>query len=247
MTSNETRRLKAASEFITKASNIHNNKYDYSLVEYINSQSKVTIICPEHGSWEQKPNNHITGYGCPTCADVERGKNKTIKAASEFTTKATLIHNNKYSYELVEYQNSNTKVKILCPVHDVFEQRPNDHLNGKGCLRCAQEESGFTRSKFADKCIKNNNGLGILYILECFNDNERFFKIGITSRSVKERYCSQVSMPYTYRIIDEVIGDPVYIYDLEIKLHQINKQHQYVPEISFGGHATECFKEYRVN
>lgn len=243
---NETRRLKAASEFTTKASNIHNNKYDYSLVEYINSQSKVTIICPEHGSWEQKPNNHITGYGCPTCADVERGKSKTIKAASEFTTKSTLIHNNKYDYSLVEYINSQSKVKIICPIHCVYEQRPNDHLSGKGCLLCAKEDLGWTRTSFKDKCENNNNGFGILYILECFNDSEKFYKIGITSRSVKERYGSKASMPYAYRVLDEIVGEPTYIYDLETKLHQINKQHQYVPEIPFGGSVNECFKEYKI-
>ena len=57
------------SKFIEKAKEIHGDKYDYSLVEYINSQSKVKIICPEHGMWEQKPNNHINGKkGCPSCA-----------------------------------------------------------------------------------------------------------------------------------------------------------------------------------
>lgn len=46
-------------EFIEKSKAIHDNKYDYSLVEYINSQTKIKIICPKHGEFEQKPNNHL--------------------------------------------------------------------------------------------------------------------------------------------------------------------------------------------
>lgn len=104
---------------------------------------------------------------------------------------------------------------------------------------------GWTRTSFRDKCEKNNNGLGILYILECFNDTEKFYKIGITSNSVKERYKSKTHMPYLYSIVKEIIGDPIEIYNLETKIHQINKENHYVPSIPFAGHATECFKEYK--
>ena len=46
-------------KFIDKAKNIHKDKYDYSLVEYINSKTKVKIICKEHTVFEQKPNTFI--------------------------------------------------------------------------------------------------------------------------------------------------------------------------------------------
>lgn len=214
------------------------------MVEYTYSQTKIKIICKSHGVYEQPPSSHLRGNGCPICAYESKGRVRTAIAKSEFTTKATIIHNNKYDYELVEYKNNKSKVKILCKSHGIFEQAPNDHLNGKGCPSCALAEKGWSRTAFAEKCEKNNNGLGILYILECFNDNERFYKIGITSNSVKKRYCSKASMPYAYRVIDEIIGEPTYIYNLEIKLHQINKENQYMPSIPFGGHATECFSKY---
>jgi len=54
-------------EFISKAKEKHSNKYDYSLVDYINSTTKVKIICPEHGVFEQTPNYHLRGYGCIKC------------------------------------------------------------------------------------------------------------------------------------------------------------------------------------
>ena len=59
--------------FIEKAKKIHGDKYDYSKVEYINSHTKVCIICPEHGEFWQTPNNHLHGYGCPKCKSDKIG------------------------------------------------------------------------------------------------------------------------------------------------------------------------------
>ena len=232
-------------QFITRAKSVHGVKYDYSLVEYKNNATKIKIICKQHGIYEQIPNNHLSGNGCKACCF----ESQASTAKSEFATKANIIHDSKYSYELVDYKTNKIKVSISCPIHGSFEQTPNDHLKGQGCPVCANitisENTGWTRTNFVEKCVKNNNGLGILYVLECFNDSEKFFKIGITSRSVKERYKSKTEMPYLYRVIDEIIGDPVEIYDLETKLHQINKENHYVPEIPFGGSSSECFSKYK--
>lgn len=54
--------------FIQNAKEIHNNKYDYSKVNYINTDTKVCIICPEHGEFWQTPHSHLSGIGCPECA-----------------------------------------------------------------------------------------------------------------------------------------------------------------------------------
>lgn len=54
--------------FIEKSSAVHENKYDYSKVEYINSKLPVVISCPEHGDFEQAPRNHTDGRGCPQCS-----------------------------------------------------------------------------------------------------------------------------------------------------------------------------------
>ena len=47
--------------FIRKCLNIRGDKYDYSKVIYLKSKSKVEIICKEHGSFYQTPNNHLKG------------------------------------------------------------------------------------------------------------------------------------------------------------------------------------------
>ena len=123
------------SNFIKIASKIHNNKYDYSLVEYINAITKVEIICPEHGIFKQTPNNHTSNKnGCPICKNEKR-------LLTNFIEKSKEIHNNKYDYSLVDYKNIRTKIKIICPNHGLFTQTPNNHLNLKqGCPKCVKHD-----------------------------------------------------------------------------------------------------------
>ena len=103
-------------QFIAKAREVHNDLYSYELVEYINNKTKVKIVCKQHGSFEQSPNSHLASRGCPICGNEA----KAAKAKSEFASKSNLIHNDKYSYELVDYTNNYTKVKILCKSHGEF-------------------------------------------------------------------------------------------------------------------------------
>lgn len=127
-------------EFIAKASEKHKNKYDYSKVEYVNSQTLVDIICPEHGEFKQRPNAHLRGQGCPKCK-TEAGKRLCSDTTETFIKKANGVHGDKYDYSMVEYVNTNTLVKIICPKHGEFEQKPNVHLQGKGCPRCGIEKT----------------------------------------------------------------------------------------------------------
>ena len=138
-------------EFIIKANLIHNNKYDYSLVEYINNKTKVKIICPKHDVFFQIPNNHLSGNGCPKCS---KSKFLTTK---EFIIKANLIHNNKYDYSLVEYTDTYTKVKIICPKHNIFFQAPTNHLSGNGCPKCSGKLRMTTKEFITKANLIHNN------------------------------------------------------------------------------------------
>jgi very-short-patch-repair endonuclease len=122
-------------EFITKANEVHDNFYDYSKVEYINSSTKVIILCKLHGDFEQTPNSHAQGSGCPDCGSIKRGKTKTF-TYDDFITRANEVHDNLYDYSNVAYINSMTKVIITCKLHGDFEQIPNSHLQGRGCNDC---------------------------------------------------------------------------------------------------------------
>jgi rubrerythrin len=122
--------------FILKAEIKHDNKYDYSKVEYVGNDKKVCIICPEHGEFWQKPRIHLEGFGCRKC-NVEFRKKKMVKTIFKFIKEANIIHNNKYDYSKASYKNAKTKVCIICPEHGEFWQTPIGHINNKqGCPIC---------------------------------------------------------------------------------------------------------------
>lgn len=137
---NEFKRGKSQSltlnDFVNKSKIIHNDKYDYSLVVYKNTKTYVNIICPAHGLFSQTPGHHLNKQGCPKCGK-EILINSKRSNSIEFIKKAKLIHNDKYDYSLVNYINNSKKIKIICPTHGIWEQKPGGHLNGKGCRKCS--------------------------------------------------------------------------------------------------------------
>ena len=126
-------KLFSINDFLNKAQQIHKDKYDYSKVEYINSSTKILIICPIHGEFMQTPNKHLLGQGCPYCANHLQLSRET------FIEKSNQVHNKFYDYSNVIYKNLKTKIKIICPIHGEFEQTPYHHLKGHGCPYCAKE------------------------------------------------------------------------------------------------------------
>ena len=126
-------------KFIEKARIIHGNKYDYSKVEYINSHTKVCIICPIHGEFWQTPNDHLCGKGCKKCGLKSLSLSKT-KTTEDFINDAKEVHGDKYDYSKVEYKGCFDKVCIICPIHGEFWQTPNSHLNAQGCPACRESK-----------------------------------------------------------------------------------------------------------
>lgn len=129
------RRPLTTEEFIQKAKCIHNDLYNYSDVVYINNHIKVKIICKEHGYFLQRPNGHLFGKGCPLCK-IHNLKQCQAKTIQEFILDSSNIHHDRYDYSMVNYINSKIKIKILCKIHGIFEQTPDNHLQGKGCPKC---------------------------------------------------------------------------------------------------------------
>jgi len=80
-------------EFIERAKVIHGEKYDYSLVEYINQNTYVTIRCLIHGIYKQKPSIHVRDKcGCPKCGNNYRPDQ------NEIIDRFKSIHGNRYNY-----------------------------------------------------------------------------------------------------------------------------------------------------
>ena len=115
---------------ITQFKNTHFEKYDYSLVNYVNNKDKVEIICKIHGKFLQSPNTHKQGANCPSCT------NHLKKQTPSIIDMFVKIHGDKYDYSKVNYTNSKEKVEIICRIHGEFEQSASSHSKGHGCPNC---------------------------------------------------------------------------------------------------------------
>jgi len=247
-------------EFIQKAKVIHGLLYDYSLVVYINNRIPVEIICNTCGTnFIQIPKSHLRRRGCYICG-MKRTVLSKMKTTPSFVKDAMKVHGQKYDYSKVEYINSVNKIKIICKEHDVFQQTPKDHLNGSGCPQCGymsiskynkNNPHGWNYSIWIMSSKKSMNFDSFkVYILECWDEYEHFFKIGKTFRNTRKRFQSKYEMPYQFKIIhiiemtkNLVIEDEAcYICKLEHELKKIHKPFQYIPKQKFDGRY-ECFSK----
>jgi len=136
-------RSKTTAQFVKDAIEVHNNKYNYSKVEYIKAHKKIEIICSVHGSFWQLAHQHLSGSGCQSCSGTKKGDTKSfIKGAIE-------VHGDKYDYSKVKYINVKSKVEIICPIHGSFFQSPKNHAKGNKCPKC------YGRDKTTEEFIKD--------------------------------------------------------------------------------------------
>lgn len=175
---------RSAESFTNDATVIHNNKYDYSKVDYKNVSTKVAIVCKLHGEFLQTPNKHLLGSGCPLCAkDSCRGN------IESFISRAVKMHGDKYDYRNAIYLNTKTKVKIICNKHShEFEQLPHLHLSGNGgCPLCLKE--------FKRKQVLSNIEEFIMKAKKVHPDNEYDYSntIYVQAKYKVEIYCKVCS------------------------------------------------------
>jgi Zn finger protein HypA/HybF involved in hydrogenase expression len=145
---------KTTKQFIVDAKRVHGNKYGYNLVIYTNNKTAITIICADHGTFLQRPDNHLSGQGCPVCG-TNAARLKQSHPLQVFIDKANKIHNFLYDYSLVNYINIHANVVIICKSHGEFSQEPNGHLRGNGCHRCGHIKTSSQQThslqEFVDK------------------------------------------------------------------------------------------------
>ena len=180
-------------EFIELANKIHNNKYDYSLVNYKSNDEKISIICKIHGNFEQFRNCHLMGRGCKKCAnDFIADKSRT--PINKYIEKANIVHNNKYDYSLVKYKSCKDKIQIICPIHGIFEKIASEHVYGQGCQKCKPKKHSkvciewLNYMKIRDNCdIQHNENK--------LNDGEHRIK---NSLFFADGYCKETNTIYEF-------------------------------------------------
>lgn len=207
-------------QFVNKANQVHNNKYEYNNVVYRLITIPIIITCKMHGDFKQKPSNHLVGQGCPKCGNVARLN------TDDFIKRSQLTHGDKYDYSLTEYISSKYKVKIICDKHGEFMQSPAAHMSGNGCPNCNESKGEkliakilkekkviFVRQKKFIDC-KNKavlpfdfylpnlhlciefNGAQHYNFVEYFHKNKEKFKEQQKRDKIKTEFCKKNSIPF---------------------------------------------------
>lgn len=134
-------------EFIERARQTHGSRYDYGLTHYVDSKTKLTVVCSVHGPFEQSPGNHMQGMGCLKCGLLNAGQYHK-KDTDKFIEHARAIHGLRYDYAITQYRGAREKLKITCHHHGPFEQVAFSHLrtsakkSASGCPACSYEDRG---------------------------------------------------------------------------------------------------------
>lgn len=163
-------------EFIKRANMVHDFKYNYDKVNYINIKTKVIIQCKEHGDFLQTPNNHLSGCGCPKCNESKGEREisnildeNKINYLREFSFD-NLKSRKKLRFDFVIFDNKNN-LKYLIEYNGVqhYEYRNVFH----------KSEKQFEKYKHRDKlkmeyCIKNNIKLYIIKYDENIYEKMKF-------------------------------------------------------------------------
>lgn len=230
-------------EYINKAISAHGYKYDYSKTVYTKAHNLVTITCPIHGDFTQKACNHINArQGCAKCSGNVLTHDKFIKKCSE-------VHTNFYNYNKTSYIKAHSKVTITCPIHGDFEQKAYVHLQGHKCPECGKQTTidklrdrpntwSYSGWEAAGHLSDSFSGFS-LYVVECWNDTERFIKIGKTFNDINRRF-TKGAVPYEWKLLHLEVGSASYISNIEATLHSQLKQHKYIPQVKFYG-IQECY------
>lgn len=172
-------------KFISSVKKVHGDKYDYSHVDYLNSQSKIEIICPIHGSFIMKANSHSNGQGCPTCGRIE-AKNNIALDYSLFIERAIKNHGAQYIYDESSYKNYTSKMRIECSIHGWFEAKPHAHISMKsGCPSCGKLKRANSNKKTwntVSDMFKTVHGTRYLY------DENSYFDVSHKMRILCEQH-----------------------------------------------------------
>jgi hypothetical protein len=237
-------RLRLTTEqFKERSSNVHEYKYDYSLVDLSKGfKEKISIICPAHGIFSQVAGEHMLGSGCKKCADKKMGLSYRL-TTSEFLSRSKDVHGEKYDYSKSKYISSEHKINIICPIHGEFLQRPVCHMKGKGCIKCRNDKTTYNMVDRYESDLDLGKRLGSIYIVEMSDGKESFLKVGITcNKRGRLKVYNRERGIYNYEFVyekelsnlDSALLERKIIRELKL----LNKK--YKPAKNFTGH-TECF------
>jgi hypothetical protein len=242
--------------YIDKFKNIYGDRYSYNLDDFKkrevgirNRDLKISIKCI-HGTKEISVRRHLEGYECRSCKGTSKDKtikyekikkerkkrinNKYLKATKEeFIEKALLVHGNKYNYDQFIYNNCKVKGSIICPIHGLFKQTADNHINAKqGCPRCGSD--GIYNEWYFNNYPEKKDAEAMLYLAKFSLDKEEFIKIGITTKDLNKRLFSpSKNAGYIVSSILQYKTKLFNAWQIEQKVINDFKEYKYEPKIYF--------------
>lgn len=161
-------------EWVVKARAVHGERYDYSTAVYVDSRTKLQIICPEHGNFMQLAGDHLMASGCRACG-LTLNKRGRITTQEEWVEKARAVHGDKYDYSQTVYSGSQCSVTIVCPQHGAFTQRATSHLAGYNCRECGRLDR--VEASTGRKCPRRTVGEFIAAAKALYGDKYNYSQV----------------------------------------------------------------------
>ena len=163
------------------------NRFDYSKVEFINAENKITIICPDHGEFKIRRDQHLASKygGCPKCRyNLVDNSENIEKLMNDWIARCNLKFNNKFDYSKVKYESHSDKVTIICPEHGEFVVGRNTHETSKsGCKLCSGRLSDKPLEERKLETIKAIESKFDIQVLSCdyidSNDSKTITKCNV--------------------------------------------------------------------
>lgn len=221
----ESKNIKINGKFLSKYKDVHTKMY----------------IQTEFGIVKMFPDKLLKGHKQLITSAV----NKT----TYFINMARKTHGTKYNYSKTIYKYSLNPVTIICPEHGEFKQFPHEHINGSNCRKCAQKEvkkeGGYNKTLAERNKCKWSNKSAIVYLVKLFNEDECFYKIGITINSTNLRFMHIKCRNYNMQILKEINTSLYNAVYLEQELHMLLNKYKYIPKNKFDGY-TECFSNINL-
>ena len=201
-------------------------------------REKVSVTCKEHGLFETTPEQLINRNSwCVKCYNKYEKHKVKNKGLEKFVEEANIRFNFMFDYSKTVYKNTMTKVEILCHVHGAFFQTPNEHLQSThACPSCYAVYNSFKLEDYEKLCPNGSH----LYVVNLYNKEERFYKLGI-SKDPNKRF--KQYKKEGFNIGENIIlfnKDAGLIFCLEDDLLNLYGSEKYIPLNKFKGH-TECF------
>ena len=228
--------------FIERAKNVYGDKYDYSKTIYINTETPLTITCPNHGEFKIRPLKFLQGRECKSCK-TKTTKNTYKLTTEQFVEKAQLIHGDKYDYSLVKYTDSKIKVNIICKKHGEFKQMPAMHLQGQGCPNCV---NSMGENEIFYLLTKNNIKFNTQHKFDnCVHKRKLPFDFYLPQKNV----CIEFQGAQHYSAYHHMGGEKAYqklIVNDQIKKEFCKKNNITLLEIKFDENIESKLREFKI-